>query len=349
METLKSRAGRFRFTLPPRVERGINITSIVLLVLMVIALILWRIPSSYQVLMPATAVSVDSQIYVGQHPAQTGRGHFLMTFVEEPDNNLLLSIVSRLDPDASVEPLPPNYSESQTVQQGQADMLSSEETAELVALCRVGYPSLCSGGVEVVQLTPYSKAGAVLKAKDVITAVDGVKVASPDGLRSALNSHPAGTRFKLTIRRAGKTLTVTVPSVLSPTAPHSTVLGIEVQTAAPLSIPATLPVDMKINPGNIGGPSAGLMLTLGLLNRLSPTDLTHGHNIAGTGTISLDGSVGPIGGVKQKVIGAEWAKAQYFFVPCAYGNYTDAQKVVGSSMRLGPSTHLTMRSRFCTR
>jgi PDZ domain-containing protein len=93
---------------------------------------------------------------------------------------------------------------------------------------------------------------------------------------------------------------------------------------------------LKIDPGNIGGPSAGLMFTLGILNRLSPTDLTHGHRIAGTGTIALDGSVGAIGGVKQKVIGAEWAQAQYFFVPYDGGNYDDARKDVGSHMMLVP-------------
>jgi PDZ domain-containing protein len=78
------------------------------------------------------------------------------------------------------------------------------------------------------------------------------------------------------------------------------------------------------------------MFSLGILNRLSPTDLTHGVKIAGTGTINLDGTVGPIGGVKQKVIGAQWAHARYFFVPCTGGNDADATKVVGHSMTLVP-------------
>jgi PDZ domain-containing protein len=336
MDTQKSRAGRFRFSVPPRLERTLNIVSLVALVLVVLALILWHLPSSYQVLLPATAESVESQIYVAHHPARSGRGHFFMTFVEEPDPNLLLSLVARLDPDASVDPLPPNYSVTQNIQQGQVDMLSSEQTAELVALCHLGYPKLCSGGVQVVQVEPYSKAGTLLKSGDVITAVNGTAVASPAGLVAVLATQAPGSHFRVTLRRGKTTLTETIPSVRSPSKPYTTALGIEVQTAPPLSLPSTLPIDMKINPGNIGGPSAGLMFTLGLLNRLSPTDLTHGYPIAGTGTISLDGSVGPIGGVKQKVIGAEWAHAKYFFVPCSYGNYTDARKEVGKSMMLVP-------------
>jgi PDZ domain-containing protein len=346
MDTQKSRAGRFRFSLPPRLERTLNIGAIVALVLVVVALILWHLPSSYQVLLPATAEAVDSQIYVAHHPAQSGRGRFYMTFVEEPDPNLLLSLVARLDPDASVEPLPPNYSVSQSIQQGQVDMLSSEQTAELVALCHVGYPKLCSGGVQVVQVEPYSKAGALFKGGDVITAVNGTPVASPDGLRAILSAQAPGTRFRVTLHRGKQTLTETVPTVRSPSKPYTAVFGIEVQTAPPLSLPSTLPIDMKINPGNIGGPSAGLMFALGLLNRLSPTDLTHGYAIAGTGTIGLDGSVGPIGGVKQKVIGAEWAHAKYFFVPCSYGNYTDAKKVVGKGMMLVPVNTLNDAMNF---
>ncbi|HWE64799.1 MAG TPA: PDZ domain-containing protein [Chloroflexota bacterium] len=341
MSTATPRAGRRRFSLPPRAERIINILSIVILVVLVAALVLWRIPSSYQVYLPATAESVASQIYVADHPEPTGRGGFYMTFVEEPDTSLLLSIFGRLDPDASVEPLPKNYSQSQSVQQGKADMLSSEQTAELVALCHVGYPSLCSSGVQVQQIETYSKAGGILQPGDIITAVDGTRVISYDALRAALATHAPGSRVTLTFLRGKQTLTRSVQTVRSPDQPYHAVLGISIAPAAPLSIPSKLPVDVKINPGNIGGPSAGLMFTLGILNRLSPTDLTHGYKIAGTGEIFLDGSVGPIGGVKQKVIGAEWAGAKYFFVPCSYGNYDDARRAVDpSKMMLLPVTSL---------
>jgi PDZ domain-containing protein len=127
---------------------------------------------------------------------------------------------------------------------------------------------------------------------------------------------------------------VTAVTTHSPNKPYGPVLGIAIAAAPPLSFPSKLPIDMKIDAGSVGGPSAGLMFTLGLLNRISPTDLTHGYTIAGTGQINLDGTVSAIGGVKQKVIGAQWAHACYFFVPNDQGNYSDARKVVGKSMTL---------------
>lgn len=336
MDVRTRRAGWPRFRISPRWERALNIVTIIALLLLVAGVVLWRIPSKYQILLPATAESVESQIYVANHPAPTGRGQFYMTFVSEPNTNLLTEIFGRLDPDATLEPLPPNYSQQQQIQQGQAEMLSSEQTAELVALCHLGYKNLCNGGVQVVQIESWSKAGNILKSGDVILAVDGKPVMTPDALRAALAAKAPSSTFAITFRRGGATLVRTVQTVRSPTKPYSTVLGIAINPAPPLNMPSKLPIDMKINPGNIGGPSAGLMFTLGLLNRLSPADLTHGLKIAGTGTISLDGSVGPIGGVKQKVIGAEWAHAKYFFVPCDGSNYDDAAKVVGHSMTLVP-------------
>lgn len=340
MNAPSARAGRFRISISPRLERGLNILTIVLLVLLVIGVVLWRLPSKYQILLPATAQPVESQIYVAGHAAATGRGQFLMTFVEEPDTNLLLEIVGRLNPDATLEPLPPSYSRQQDIQQGKAQMLSSTQIAELVALCHLGYRRLCAGGVQVVKIEAWSRAAHVLRSGDVITAVDGVAVASPDGLRAALLAKRPGSAFTVTYRRGGATLTRAIPSVRSPDPPYHAVLGVEISSAPLLSVPNALPVDIKINPGNVGGPSAGMMFTLGILNRLSPTDLTHGLKIAGTGTINLDGTVGPIGGVKQKVIGAQWSHARYFFVPCQYGNYDDARTVVGHSMTLVPVKRL---------
>jgi PDZ domain-containing protein len=113
-----------------------------------------------------------------------------------------------------------------------------------------------------------------------------------------------------------RTLHLTVPTIrLSGKA----AIGIRLQP----SLRADLPLKVTIDSGDIQGPSAGLMFALSIVNRLSPVDLTHGHKIAGTGTIDLFGNVGPIGGVKQKVIGARQAGAQYFFVPV--DNYAEAR------------------------
>jgi len=113
-----------------------------------------------------------------------------------------------------------------------------------------------------------------------------------------------------------KRRTVTVQTVRNPTPPHRAAIGVGLWPFVDLS---RLPRDptICIDPGNVGGPSAGLAFTLGILERFSRSDLTHGHRIAVTGTIALDGSVGAIGGVKQKAIGARWAGAPYFILPAA--------------------------------
>jgi PDZ domain-containing protein len=303
--------------------------------------VLWRLPSNYEILMPATAQSVNPMISAQGHPLRAGRGDLLMTFVSEPDSNMLEELIAHLDPDASLQPLPPKYNAAQDAQQNKQLMLSSEQTAELVALCQLGYKDLCSGGMQVQTIESYSKAAGVLKVGDIIIAVDGHPTITADELRAAIAPLKPGAEAAFTIVRNGKTMTVQVPTMTSPTAPHHTIVGFAFVPAPPMQFPSKLPVDVKIDPGNIGGPSAGLMFTLGVINRLSSTDLTQGQRIAGTGTISLDGTVGAIGGIKQKVIGAQWAGARYFLAPCDGGNYSDASKVVGSKMTLVPVTNLS--------
>ena len=305
------------------------------IVVLLLVVVLSRIPSGYNMLLPSTALSVEPKIYVAGHPVVSGRGQLLMTFVEERHASLLENIFGRLDPDASFDPLPPNYDEQQNVHVNNLMMLSSEQTAELVALCYVRYKELCAGGVQIQKIEPYSKVGSLLKPGDLIVAVNGVAIATGDQLRSTLQHYTPGTQLTLSLQRGKATLAVkNVPTVRAPQSPYGTAFGIAIADAPLMAIPAHLPIDMKINAGDIGGPSAGLMFTLGVLNRLSSTDLTHGYTISGTGTISLDGSVGAIGGVKQKVIGAEWAGAKIFFVPYDGGNYNDAKKVVGPNMQL---------------
>jgi PDZ domain-containing protein len=107
--------------------------------------------------------------------------------------------------------------------------------------------------------------------------------------------------------------------------------------------PSHVPYRVTIDNGNVEGSSAGLMLALSIINRLSPVDLTHGYRIAGTGEIASDGAVAPVGGVKQKVIGAREAGAQIFFVPadCVPGacNYQVARRYAGG-MRIVPVSTL---------
>jgi PDZ domain-containing protein len=345
MDKSQVSAPRARGTVLRRIERIVNVLSIIAIVVLIALFALWHIPSGYQVELPATAQPVAPKISVAGHPPRTGGGQFYMTFVSEPDTNLLEQLYGSLNPDASLVPLPPHFSASQYQQQTVQMMLTSQQTAELVALCHLGY-KLCNGGVLVYSIEPYSKVGKLLQQNDVIVSLDGTAVMTPDALKAALSMVQPGATVTLGLVRNQQHLTVRVPTVKSPTAPHGTALGITIEAAPPLNFPSKLPVDVKIDAGNIAGPSAGLMFTLGILERLSPTDLTHGYKIAGTGTINIDGSVGAIGGVKQKVIGAEWAGAKYFIVPYDGGNYTDAEKAVKPGMTLVPVHNLDDALKF---
>ena len=175
-----------------------------------------------------------------------------------------------------------------------------------------------------------SKANRILEPADIILQVNGVRTVTPTQLRAALARFAPGTAVSVTFRRGNATLVRTIATIASPDQPIHAILGVGIDQAPAAFMPDKLPIDLKIDPGQVGGPSAGLIFTLGLLNRLSLTDLTHGCKIGGTGTIGLDGAVGAIGGVKQKIIGAKWTGVRYYFVPYDQGNYDEARKYAGT-------------------
>jgi PDZ domain-containing protein len=160
----------------------------------------------------------------------------------------------------------------------------------------------------VKKVTAGGAAVGLLQVNDVITEVDGTKVTDPSTLSPIIRAKPVGTTFTVGYTRAGKAGSVRITSKTTGT-DKTPRLGVEVGDKQPH------PFDVKIDLDKIGGPSAGLMFTLGILDKLTPEDMTGGKIIAGTGTIDDDGNVGPIGGIPQKLVGAKSAGAQLFLVP----------------------------------
>ncbi len=154
-----------------------------------------------------------------------------------------------------------------------------------------------------------SPADGVLEPKDQIVAVDGTKVTTSAEVAEAIRAKPAGTTFSVDIVRGGDPMTVSVTSAANPDDETVPYIGIGV---GPL-YSAGFPIDFTLE--DVGGPSAGLMFAVGIVAKLSPQDLTAGHHIAGTGTIDPDGTVGPIGGIRQKLAGARNAGATLFLMP----------------------------------
>jgi PDZ domain-containing protein len=303
-------------------------TAVTLLLVAAVA-VLWNIQTNDLIFLPAQAEAIDSHITIAGHPQQQNRGTLCITFVDELSGaqaNMLTELFERFNPNASIYPVKEIYGPSppppaQQQKQLISEMISSKQSAELAAFNALGHP-VPGEQVSVGNFYKESKAQGKLRVNDVILKANGQPIRTPQQLRDVIQRLRPGASVSLLVSRplakGTRTLHVTIPTV---SITGKAAIGILPQLTFS-KMPTDLPYKVKIDSGEIGGPSAGLMFTLAIINRLSPSDLTHGYKIAGTGTIDPDGNVGPIGGVKQKVIGAREAGAEYFFVP-AYCDPTD--------------------------
>jgi PDZ domain-containing protein len=190
-------------------------------------------------------------------------------------------------------------------------MRDSQDAATEVALRRLGYGVSRAGDAALVlDLVCGGPSDHHLQVGDLITAIDGQPVSSSADVGRVVRSRPPRSVLAVTVRRGGQTLTV---SVRSGRRGSSAFLGILTQTLTTWRFPVTV----RINTQQVGGPSAGLAFTLALINDLSPGDITGGRRVAVTGSIFADGSVGPVGGLTQKVITAQRNHAVALLVPAS--------------------------------
>ena len=199
---------------------------------------------------------------------------------------------------------PPHESQQQVDQENQEQFKSSQEAAITAALRLLGYPVK----VIVKVTTAGLPAQGHLQPDDQITSVDGKPVTSATNLTTLIRSKPVGSSLTIGYVRAGVagSTTLTTAAVGQD---HNPRIGVEIREDQPS------PYHITINLNNVGGPSAGLMFTLGIIDRIKGEDLPGGRTIAGTGTIDEDGNVGPIGGIPQKLRGARRDKATIFLTP----------------------------------
>ena len=239
--------------------------------------------------------------------------------------NIFQALRAWLSPSEAVVPeselFPPGQSAQQTQAQDTQQMASSQELATAAAFTQLHIKYQTQ--VEVVSTVAGYPASKSLKAGDIVEAVDGVPVTGQSSLSSMITAHPAGTTLQLEVLRSGQTLTVPVTSKLSGGTP---VIGVQVQEQY------KFPFNVKIAVGNIGGPSAGMMFALGIIDKLTPMNLTGGKFIAGTGEITASGQVEPIGGIQQKMVGARDAGATVFLAPA--GNCSDTAGAVPAGLQV---------------
>lgn len=227
------------------------------------------------------------------------------------------------------------------------EMVQATRDAPVAALRRLGYAVREDDhGAQVDLVMPRLPAAAAgLACNDLITSIDGHPIRTVGDVENQLASSAPGTEVNLGVTSTGpggkpthRTLRVRLasrpPEPGVPANPNKGFLGVELQTQATY----TLPFNVSINVGDIGGPSAGLALTLGLVDVLSSGRLTGGHGVAATGTIDTQGRVGPIGGLAQKTVAVRQAGAQIFFVPASTSSsdLNQARREAGRTLRIEP-------------
>jgi PDZ domain-containing protein len=217
-----------------------------------------------------------------------------------------------LDPGSATYPdipTPANY--DQAVQQ---EWVSSQEMATVAALGQLGIPVPAS--IRIADFSPGSNAVGKLEVDDVIVSVNGAQITTLQSLSSAVGALTPGDPVTLVVDRGGKKVAATFATIKG--ANGRTLIGVAIDPTF------TMPYTVNVAIDHVGGPSAGLIFTLAIVDLLTPEDELHGAKVAGTGTISPSGEVGPIGGIALKMIGARNAGADWFLSP-----QSDCSEVVG--------------------
>jgi Lon-like protease len=211
-----------------------------------------------------------------------------------------------------------------------SEMSRSQSIAAAVALRQLGYRVTATPtGALVVAVAPDTPAAGKVYPSDVIVAVDRTRVRRPAGLRRLLRRGRPGRAVSLTVRRGGKLELIRLTTIADPQRPSRPIIGVLVEQEADID----LPVSVRIDTDNVGGPSAGLAFALAVMEDLG-RDVDGGNKVAVTGTIDLDGDVSPVGGLRQKTIGAERAGVDVFLVP-AGENAAEARRQA-EDMRVVP-------------
>ncbi|WP_428963692.1 YlbL family protein [Micromonospora fluostatini] len=270
-------------------------------------------PIPYVVLGPGPTVDTLGEdegtevIQITGRETSTSAGQLRLTTVGvQPTVKLRSALAGWLSKDRAVVPrelvYPPGETQQEVKERNEEDFRISQTSAETAALTALGYP------IQVVVRTVAADgpAAGLLAVGDVVRSVDGKPVTTAPRLTELVRERPAGSALTIGYTRAGAAATATVTSREQDGRPR---IGIEIDQQQPH------PFTLKIDLGDIGGPSAGLMFALGIVDKVQPEDLTGGKIIAGTGTIDDEGRVGPIGGIAQKLVGAKQAGAEAFLVP----------------------------------
>lgn len=202
----------------------------------------------------------------------------------------------------------PQKTDQEERTEGSVQMVSSQDSAIAAALTELGFKLPIV--TEVLAVTDGSPAEGKLRTRDQIVSVNGTKITDQRSVSKEIQTTGVGEPATFVVRRGGGTKTLTVTAEAAKDDPERAVVGVVVGQGY------QFPFDVSVNiSDDISGPSAGLIFALAIYDTLTPGSLIDGNAIAGTGTITAAGTVGPIGGIQQKIVGAANAGAKIFLVP----------------------------------
>lgn len=283
-----------------------------LLVVILVVLALFLIPLPYYIEGPGSANNLKTFVTVKRHPDHH-RGKFMLTSVAEARATPLMWLYAQLNPHydvVSAQDMTGGQDDAtyNRVQKFYMRSAINEAIATAYSAAHQQYRKVYQG-IYVLTVQSNSKFRNQLKVGDTITKVDGHHFNTASAYQHYIGKQGVGHRVTITYRRKGHLKQARAPLIKLST--HRAGIGIGLTD----NIKVTTTIPVKVDPGQIGGPSAGLMFSLQIYQQLTNQNLRHGRKIAGTGTIDQNGQVGEIGGIDKKVIAAKRAGATIFFAP----------------------------------
>jgi len=273
------------------------------------------LPSPFVILSPGTPQNIlGSAITItgAKNYPTTGKLSVTSVMVTDPDSYItgFDVLYGWFDKNRAVLPraeiYPKGESTAQSIKNGTDEMNGSQVNATAAALSHLGYQS--SSKLLIVEVNEKSNAYKSLLAQDQVISIDDKKFTSQAEIIKVLDEKKPGDLVSIKVLRSGSEI-ITKQIKLSARDDGSAFIGINIEQKF------VFPIDVKIQLAETGGPSGGLIFALGVIEKLTPNDLIHSRNIAGTGTITSDGKVGPIGGIAEKIIGAKRDGVKIFLAP----------------------------------
>jgi Lon-like protease len=302
--------------------------TVVLLASAVIGAAFVRVP--YFLVSPGGARATEPLIEVEGTTVYGHEGEVAFPTVSLKESTALQALMGWIDPTVDVldrDMVLRGRTQDENREANLREMADSKQVATAVALERLGFDVVENGtGAVIVAVVDGTPAADLLQSADVVVAIDDVPVRLKDDLVAAIGSRRPGDRVVLKVESldGGNPRDVEVELVHQVDDPERPLLGV---TLATRDLSYEFPFHVDIDSGRVGGPSAGLSFTLGIMDVLTPSSITGGKRVAATGTMQSDGTVGPVGGVAQKSVAVRRAGIELFLVPRS--EYDDAMKYAG--------------------